>query len=240
MSIHPSKKPVKIEWKTIVFIVMIIILINFIIAFPFLIVLIVIAFFKFDLNLNKILKNFGVTDYLKQNLWGNYDKIVAEMKQSQQHKGSINKNEDSEVEEYSHEASKDQWIKRSDRIYHSSVEGRIENNRQVEEKKEEIRIKEKNKSVLKEKLSHKKVVTKYTQDVNKKSDILSNKHWNKLITNDHSESHKFASDFARKSQNKSTSKNYFWNTKQTTSFGNGKSIWDNYESITDKFSSNNK
>jgi hypothetical protein len=47
---------------------MIIILINFIIAFPFLIVLIVIAFFKFDLNLNKILKNFGVTDYLKQNI----------------------------------------------------------------------------------------------------------------------------------------------------------------------------
>jgi hypothetical protein len=98
------------------------------------------------------------------------------MKQSQQHKGRINKNEDSEIEEFFHEESEDQSIKRNERIYYTSVESRIENNRQIEKEKEEIKIREKNKSVLKEKLSHKKVVTKYTQDVNKKSDILSNKH----------------------------------------------------------------
>jgi hypothetical protein len=230
------------EWKTIFFIVFLIVLFNIIVTFPFLIVLIIIAFFKFDLNLNKILKTFGVTDYIKKNFWKKYETIISEMKQSQQYKNRIAKdrNKNSEVEDFFQEASNNQSKNRNDGMLYPSIESTIENNRQIEEEKEEMRIREKNKSVLKEKLSHKKIVTKYTQDINKKSDILSNKHWNKLIGNDISESHKFASEFARKSQNKSTSKNYFWNTKQTTSFGNGKSIWDNYESITDKFSSNNK
>lgn len=242
MSRHQSKKPVKMEWKTIVFIIMIVILINFIIAFPFLIVLIIIAFFKFDLNLNKILKSFGVTDYIKKNFWGDYEKMINEMKQNLDHKERIikNKRKNPKVEEFFHEAKQNNWGENLERVHYSSVEKTIENNRKEEEEKEEMKIREKNKSVLKEKLSHKKIVTKYTQDVHKKSDILSNKHWNKLIGNDGGEPHKFASDFARKSQNKTTNKNFFWNTKQTTSFGNGKSIWDSYESVTDKFSSKNK
>jgi len=40
----------------------------------------------------------------------------------------------------------------------------------------------------------------------------------------------------------STSKNnnFFWNNKQNKTFWNGKSIWDDYESVTEKFSSNKK
>lgn len=41
---------------------------------------------------------------------------------------------------------------------------------------------------------------------------------------------------------KTTAKNnnFFWNNKKSKTFWSGKSIWDNYESVTDKFNSNNK
>jgi hypothetical protein len=56
MSRHQQKHPM--EGKTIAFFVIGFILVNLIAKFPFLIVLILIAFFKFDLNINKILKSF--------------------------------------------------------------------------------------------------------------------------------------------------------------------------------------
>ncbi len=34
--------------------------------------------------------------------------------------------------------------------------------------------------------------------------------------------------------------NFFWNNKKPKTFWNGKSIWDDYESVTEKFSSNKK
>jgi hypothetical protein len=39
---------------------------------------------------------------------------------------------------------------------------------------------------------------------------------------------------------KNTHKNFFWNSHKSKLFWENKSIWDDYESVTDKFSSNNK
>lgn len=46
----------------------------------------------------------------------------------------------------------------------------------------------------------------------------------------------------RNAVGKTTAKNnnFFWNNKKPKTFWNGKSIWDDYESVTEKFSSNKK
>ncbi len=58
-----------------------------------------------------------------------------------------------------------------------------------------------------------------------------------------SESSKYDNENSwRNTVGKTTAKNnnFFWNNKKNTSFWKGKSIWDDYESVTDKFNFKNK
>lgn len=201
------------EGKTIAFFVIGFILVNLIAEFPFLIVLIIIAFFKFDLNINKILKSFWVTDYVKKNFWGNYEQIIAEMKKNQKHQSRIAKNREKRTQVERHYST----ARKNNQISHR--EERLEQmQRDIENKKNEERsFYHKNQKTLQEKFAESAKQKKVQTEKPKSS-------WRDAVS----------------SQSKNNSKNYFWNTKKLNTFGSWKSIWDNYESVTEKFSSNKK
>lgn len=90
---------------------------------------------------------------------------------------------------------------------------KLEKNRQLDQERIEKEESEKRKKILEQKLSQKS----YTQ---KKED------------NNYS--------YERKTHSSVKNNNFFWNSKKTKSFWSGKSIWDNYESVTERFSSNKK
>ena len=200
------------EIKTIFFFVLSFILINLIAAFPFLIVLIIIGFIKFDISINKILKAFWVTDYIKNKYGDNYEKIITQMKNNKQHQARIEKNRNKRNEikkHYSTVVQKPQISYREEKL--KQMQRDVEN-----KKNKETSFYEKNQKTLQEKIAHSAKQKKTVADTQKHS-------WRDSVS----------------SQWKNTSKNYFWNSK-TQTFWNGKSIWDSYESVSEKFSSNNK
>lgn len=100
---------------------------------------------------------------------------------------------------------------------------KIEKDKEILENKEEKRnnqssFYEQNKKNLQSKLQHQKKKSYTQSNIN-----ISNPKESKTLYS-------------------STSKNnnFFWNNQKSKTFWNGKSIWDDYESVTDNFSSNKK
>jgi hypothetical protein len=226
------------ELKIVIFFVSLIIFIIIIFQIPILFFGLLFIYFKFGLSFWKILNFFWISQAMKNVFGKEYYTSILESRGTKYHQNNIlshhwNIQESDELSDSTDDIYKD------NKSYHN-INDIIENNRKKEKIIEEKIIREKNKSVLKEKLYQKKVIPQYSQDVKEKSDILSKKHWSNIWKNKWEEKHKFASDFAKKSSHITSSKNYFWNTKWPTIFGDNKSIWDDYDSITTNFSSNNK
>ena len=99
---------------------------------------------------------------------------------------------------------------------------KIEKDQEISENKEENRN---NQSSFYEQ-NRKKLQEKFSNNLEKKSESSAYDNENSW----------------RNAVGKTTAKNnnFFWNNKKSKTFWNGKSIWDDYESVTEKFSSNKK
>lgn len=208
-----QKQPM--EWKTILFMVLLFIGFNILIAFPFVIILIVMGCFKYNISLNRILKTFWVTDYLKNNFWTNYEKIILEIKKSKKYqqrvkRNSVKKSNREELFTDSKWVQIDEWVEMKTEARFNQMQRELDTKRNKEKM-----FYQHNQKRLQEKLSN---TTKKKNIINTASSP-----WKNPLSSTHN-----------------TKNNFFWNTKKSDSFGSGKSIWDNYESVTDKFSSNKK
>lgn len=208
----------KIKISPVFYIVIIIIAFNIIAAFPILIVFIVIWFFKWNINLDKLIKNTGINDILKKQFWANYEKIIAEIKKSKKYQQRVrnNRNKRDQVEDL---FTDNKWKDIDENFERTSEEKFRKMQQDLEDKKNKEKVfYQQNQKTLQDKLSQSSKI-KYKE-----------------------KSKKYSSDYSSYKLNstKKSHKNYFGNSNTSSSFWEGKSIWDNYESVTDKFSSNKK
>jgi len=203
----------------IFYIIIAIIAINIIAAFPILIVFIAIWFFKWNINLEKILQNTGINNFLKKQFWSNYEKIISEIKKSKKYQTRVKNNRQTrnQVEDL---FTDNQWNQIDGEDMTISAEEKFKKmQRELEDKKNKEKIfYQQNQKTLQDKLSQSSKI-KVEEKQKKYSSNTSSYQLNST---------------------KKSHKNYFWNSTGSSSFWEGKSIWDSYESVTDKFSSNKK
>jgi hypothetical protein len=215
MSLQRNKK---VNISPIFYIVLAIIIINIIIAFPILILFIALWFFKWDINLDKLIKNIGLSDFLKKQFWENYEDIIAEMKKTKGYQQRVrnNKNKRDQVEDLFTDS---EWKDIDENFERKSEEKFKKMQRELEDKKNQEKVfYQQNQKTLQDKLSQSskvKALEKPKQDTSYKSLHTLN-------------------------SSKKINKNFFWNSHKSNLFSENKSIWDDYESVTDKFSSNKK
>lgn len=207
-----------------VWIILIIIFINIIMAFPILIVILAILLFNWKINIEKILKISGINNFLKKQFWANYEKIISDITKSKKYKNRVrnNRNKREEVEDLF-----------TDKMWKQLDDEYIDNYKKSE-----------NRTTIKREDKFNKMQQDFEDKQNQEKILYQQ---NQKVLQE-----KFAkSSKQKKSENKTRdsftsyrstqrSNNFFWNNKTSDSFWEWKSIWDNYESVTDKFSSNNK
>lgn len=206
----------KVNISPIFYLVLAIIAVNIIVAFPILIIFILIFLFNGKINLEKVINNTWVNKFLKKQFWANYDKIIAEIKKSKEYQQRVkrNRNKRDKVE---HLFTDHNGRDIDENFERTSEQKFIKMQKELENKKQKERIfYQQNKQTLQDKFAQQSKIKKTV-----KNDTPS---WRDAVTKTDKKSHK----------------NFFWNNKKASSFGEGKSIWDNYESVTERFSSNKK
>lgn len=198
----------------IFYIIIAIVAINIIAAFPILIVFIAIWFFKWNINLEKILNNTGINNFLKKQFWANYEKIITEIKKSKKYQQRVknNRNKREKVEDL---FTDNQWKQIDWEDISLKPEEKFKKmQRELEVKKNQEKVfYQQNQKILQERFAES---SKQKKSENKTRDSFKSSRWSQ------------------------SNKNFFWNTHKSNLFSENKSIWDDYESVTDKFSSNNK
>ena len=208
------QRKTKVDISPIFYIVIVIIWINLIITFPILIVFIVIFFLNGKINLEKILQNTSVNNFLKKQFWTNYEKIIAEIKKSKKYKTRVHQN----------------------RQKRNQVEDLFTDNQWKQIDWEDISLKpeEKFKKMQRElenKQNQEKVFYQQNQKILQERFAESSKQ---------KKSENKTRDSFKSSRSSQSNKNFFWTSHKSNLFSENKSIWDDYESVTDKFSSNKK
>lgn len=185
--------------------------------FPFSIFIIFFAHKSILEFLNKEWKKTGIDDFLRKNYWTNYEKIITEIKKSKKYQTRVKRNRQTrnQVEDL---FTDNQWKQIDGEDMTISAEEKFKKmQRELEDKKNKEKIfYQQNKQTLQDKFAQQSKIKKAI-----KKDTPS---WRDAVSKNDKKSHK----------------NFFWNNKKASSFGEGKSIWDNYESVTERFSSNKK
>lgn len=208
----------KVNISPIFYVVIAIIVFNIIAAFPILILFIAVWFFNWKINLDKILQNAWVNKFLKKQFWANYEKIISEMKKSKKYQQRVkkNRNKRAQVEDL---FTDNEWKDIDENFERKSEEKFRKMQEELENKKNKEKVfYQQNQKTLQEKLEKSSKIKHQEKKVNYSVNQWLHTHTSSATKN----------------------KNYFWNTHQSKSFWEWKSIWDNYESVTKRFSSNKK